>query len=600
MACSVEITVEADSDEVQIAKLLPQEGQAIAWFGQWVALGMNTAVVSAKLDNDNGNASGAVYIFEQDASDNWTEFTKLLPLDGQANAWFGQSVALEKDIVLIGAFGNSDNGIDAGAAYVFERDGTGTWKETAKLLTQGGEAGDQFGNSAALYGETALVGSIGDNDNGIDAGAVYVFERKGLGNWTEATKLLPRDGEAGDQFGRSVDLDGGIAVVGSWDDDDNGSRSGSAYVFERDGLGNWSETTKLLPRDGEAGDQFGRSIALDGGIVVVGAWGDDFSSASLDSSRWGVDKSTTANSPVIESGRLVFDNERHADDDHSAYSVVTVLEEAQGISADLVIAPESTLGSNMYSKGGIEIGAENAIVAFYFSLEYDVEEGQPAIGFKWQVSDESSGEGDSQELWTGYDPTGFQIGKSYNLAAAIDENHRLNLFVDGQLFQTSPSLPLLTSITGFYIASWTNNGRIRGYADNVGLLTKSDESARAQNSPEFLFEFGSSGSGPGQFVHPEDVATDSKDRLIISDIDRIKVFDSTGGFLFEFGGSGSGPGQFESAEGVAVDSNDRIIVADEDSHRIQVFDSAGGFLFEFGSLGSGPGQFNEPGGGVFR
>jgi len=140
--------------------------------------------------------------------------------------------------------------------------------------------------------------------------------------------------------------------------------------------------------------------------------------------------------------------------------------------------------------------------------------------------------------------------------------------------------------------------------------------AEAQQVPQFFFEFGSRGSGPGQFNGPFGVATDSSDRIIVVDgnNNRIQVFDSTGAFKFEFGSSGSGPGQFSFHTGVATDRSDRIIVTDGSNHRIQVFEETSStctsgiseptnipgtsicFLFEFGSLGSGPGQFNFPAG----
>ncbi len=92
---------------------------------------------------------------------------------------------------------------------------------------------------------------------------------------TEVGKLLAGDGEVLDQFGYSVAVDGDTAVIGALGDDDNGVNSGTAYVFTRDGAGAWSQQIKLLASDGAGGDLFGYSVALDGDTAVIGALGDD-------------------------------------------------------------------------------------------------------------------------------------------------------------------------------------------------------------------------------------------------------------------------------------------------------------------------------------
>ena len=120
--------------------------------------------------------------------------------------------------------------------------------------------------------------------------------------------------------------------------------------------------------------------------------------------------------------------------------------------------------------------------------------------------------------------------------------------------------------------------------------------SEAEAIPVFSFQFGSLGSGPGQFNEPFDVTTDSTDRMIVTDRvnNRIQIFNSAGVFQSQFGSSGTGPGQFNVPWNVATDSTGRIIVADRNNNRIQIFNSAGVFQSQFGSLGSGPGQFNAP------
>jgi hypothetical protein len=181
-------------------------------------------------------------------------------------------VAVDGDSAVIGASLDDDQGYASGSAYVFVRSGTG-WSEQAKLLPSDGAAADQFGTSVAVDGDSAVVGAHWDDDQGFVSGSAYVFVRSGTG-WSEQAKLLPSDGAAGDGFGVGVAVDGDSAVVGAPGDDDQGSASGSAYVFVRSGT-TWSEQAKLLPSDGGAADHFGTSVAVDGDTVAVGAPGDD-------------------------------------------------------------------------------------------------------------------------------------------------------------------------------------------------------------------------------------------------------------------------------------------------------------------------------------
>jgi hypothetical protein len=201
----------------------------------------------------------------------WTQQAKLVASDGAAGDQFGFSVALDGDTVVIGAFRDDDKGSDSGSAYVFTRAGSG-WTQQAKLVASDGAAGDQFGWSVALDGDTAVIGARLDDDKGIDSGSAYVFTRAG-GAWTQQAKLVASDGAAGDQFGFSVALDGDTAVIGAFGDDDNGSDSGSAYVFTRAGSG-WSETLKLLASDGKAFDLLGYyngAVDISGSTVLAGA-----------------------------------------------------------------------------------------------------------------------------------------------------------------------------------------------------------------------------------------------------------------------------------------------------------------------------------------
>ena len=250
----------------QLFKLLASDGAATDSFGWTVAISGDTAIVGASGDNDNGTASGSAYLFDTTTR---RQIAKLLPDDGAAQDHFGFSVAISGDTAIVGAHRDDDNGSYSGSAYLFD---TTTGRQLIKLLPNDGAAGDHFGFSVAISGTTAIVGAYLDDDNGDRSGSAYLFDTT---TGRQLFKLLPNDGEVLDHFGVSVAIspDGiGTAIVGSERDDDNGSASGSAYLFETT---TGRQLIKLLPNDGVAGDEFGISVAISGATAIVGAEKDD-------------------------------------------------------------------------------------------------------------------------------------------------------------------------------------------------------------------------------------------------------------------------------------------------------------------------------------
>ena len=255
----------------QQAKLTAADGATSDMFGSRVALDGNTALIGSYSDDDKGAESGSAYVFTRSGG-TWSQQAKFTASDGAASDWFGYSVSLDGDAALIGSRNDDDKGVDSGSAYVFTRSG-GTWSQQAKLTAADGAAGDYFSFVLSLDGDTVLVGALQDDDKGSDSGSAYVFTRSG-GTWSQQAKLTASDGAAGDVFGYSVSLDGNTALIGAYQDDDKGNDSGSAYVFTRSG-GTWGQQAKLTAADGAANDFFGISVSLDGGTALIGAYQDD-------------------------------------------------------------------------------------------------------------------------------------------------------------------------------------------------------------------------------------------------------------------------------------------------------------------------------------
>ncbi|MCZ6651762.1 MAG: hypothetical protein O7D91_01900 [Planctomycetota bacterium] len=196
---------------------------------------------------------------------------KLLPDDGAGNDQFGHSVAISGTTAIVGALWDNDNktGLDSGSAYLFN---ITTGQQLFKLLPDDGAADDRFGRSVAINGTIAIVGVIHDDDNGSNSGSSYLFDSA---TGEQIVKILPDDGAAGDRFGISVAISGTTAIVGASFDDDNGDLSGSAYIFGISDPVNPTQIARLLPDDGAEVDAFGGSVAISGTTVIGGARGDD-------------------------------------------------------------------------------------------------------------------------------------------------------------------------------------------------------------------------------------------------------------------------------------------------------------------------------------
>lgn len=247
-------------------KLLADDGAGYDFFGTGLDISGDTAIIGASCDDDNGNDSGSAYIFIRSGS-TWTQQAKLLASDGAEGDKFGKRVAIDGDTAIIGAPG-SDGGTSPGSAYIFIRTGS-IWSQQAKLTAADGAVGDYFGISVDISGDTVIIGATLHNDNG----SAYIFVRNGS-SWSQQDKLTAADGAVYDYFGGSVAIDGNTAVIGMPYDDDIDSNAGSAYVFVRDGS-SWSQQVKLTAADGAAADYFGQTVAISGENAVIGAPAND-------------------------------------------------------------------------------------------------------------------------------------------------------------------------------------------------------------------------------------------------------------------------------------------------------------------------------------
>ena len=314
---------------VQRAYLKASNTASNHYFGRSVAISGDTLVIGATLENsdatgvngDQGNNgatnSGAAYVFVRDGT-NWVQQAYLKASNTGSNDLFGQSVAISGNTIVVGAHqesssatgvnGNqSDNSAtNSGAAYVFVRGGT-NWSQQAYLKASNTGAGDTFGGSVAVSGDTVVVGAIfedsnatgvnGDqnNNNAIGSGAAYVFVRSGS-NWSQQAYLKASNTRAFISFGGEVTISGDTVVVTTTLENSgatgvNGNQSdtsafgaGAAYVFVRSGT-NWSQQAYLNASNSEMDDAFGWSAAVSGDTIVLGANGEDSSARGVNGNQ---------------------------------------------------------------------------------------------------------------------------------------------------------------------------------------------------------------------------------------------------------------------------------------------------------------------------
>lgn len=242
--------------------------------GGSVAIGGNTAVVGSVF----ANGQGAAYVFVRNGT-TWSQQAKLVSSDIASRDFFGASVAIDGDTIVVGAIyddvacPSDPEYCNSGATYVFVRTGS-TWTQQAKLVPFGNDRNDYFGWSVAVRGDRVIASAPQDSTAPTGQhGSAYMFVRNGT-VWTqEGQKLTAADAQDSDYFGSSVAIDSDVVLIGAYADDGSaGANQGSAYVFQRSG-GLWLQQAKLTPNAAGPNEYFGNAVGMDGNTAVIAAFG---------------------------------------------------------------------------------------------------------------------------------------------------------------------------------------------------------------------------------------------------------------------------------------------------------------------------------------
>jgi hypothetical protein len=295
---------DADGNWNEVQKLVASDRAIDDHFGFSVSISGNYVVVGAPYEDEDSlgenmlDAAGSVYIFKRDGYGNWNEVQKIVASDRAEEDFFGSSVDISGNYILVGAAQEDEdesggNTLDfAGSSYVFERDENGHWSEIQKLVASDRAVRDFFGNSVSISGDYAVIGAFEEDEDTLgentmnDAGSAYIFKHNESGHWDEVRKIVASNRNEDARFGYRVGIyDKYIIVSAPYGYNDKllentvfsvkSAFTGSAYIFECNEIGNWNEVQKIVASDRAEEDFFGSSVDISGNYALVGAYDED-------------------------------------------------------------------------------------------------------------------------------------------------------------------------------------------------------------------------------------------------------------------------------------------------------------------------------------
>lgn len=291
----------------EIKKVVASDRDEGDIFGFSVSISNTFTIIGASREDEDASGentmedSGSAYIFEEVETSNWFQIQKLVSSDRAIDDRFGVSVSISGNYAIVGAELEDEDSsgentmYDSGSAYIFERNENGIWIQVQKIVASDRYYHNHFGCSVAINGNYLIVGA--QLASGLSkyfiAGSAYLFERNESGIWIEKQKIISSDLAEGDYFGCSVSINENNAIVGAIYESENASGynteydAGSAYLFERDSVGNWNQIQKIVAPDRDEADLFGSAVSIDENSFVVGAYREDddsFGGNTLESS----------------------------------------------------------------------------------------------------------------------------------------------------------------------------------------------------------------------------------------------------------------------------------------------------------------------------
>ena len=256
------------------------QGSGHISFGYDVALSDDEKTLFVGAPSDGSQDAGTVHIFRHTDGAGWAAAGMLTPPDGVELDFFGGTVEVSGDHLAVAAYRTNDKAFDSGSIYMFARQPDGTWMQKQKINLRDGAESDLFGNRMHLEGDLLVASSVTrDIDGFSDQGLVQTFQRDPVsGQWLDLGRLTAHDGSPYDYYGSALAISGNRLAVGAYGRgvpkaDGIAFGQGSVYIYERDPgqASGWRFVNLIKSDDGKAGDWFGRSVAFQGELLIVGA-----------------------------------------------------------------------------------------------------------------------------------------------------------------------------------------------------------------------------------------------------------------------------------------------------------------------------------------
>ncbi|MFB3789062.1 MAG: Ig-like domain-containing protein [bacterium] len=336
-----------------VKSLTASDGGAGDRFGSSLALSGDMLLIGAP---GHDAYQGTAYLYERNhgGTNQWGEVKKLTASEGEGGDRFGIAVAIDGDTAVIGSDGKNDF---TGGVCVFERNvwGENQWGRLQQLKPDNLKPHDFFGSSVAVQGNTLLIGAPGDDDPASDGGAVYVYTRGDdpVEPWRPAQKLTATGGGEDERFGSATAVYEDLLLIGAQWNNSRGEYAGAAYVFEpAAGTGrSWRPFKKLTPFDGQEQDRFGHAVALSGAFAVIGTHRGDYDPGA-------VYLMPNTNQPILNvtQDRLVLDEDTQSN--ALAFTVISpegANPRVRAVSSDPVLIPDENLRLTHLGQGQWEL-----------------------------------------------------------------------------------------------------------------------------------------------------------------------------------------------------------------------------------------------------
>jgi len=271
--------IDEDNRAREVSKIIPSDSSFDNGFGHSVSMYGSYIIVGANKESSLGVSAGAAYVFKINTNDTVTQIAKLTASDTNAYDLFGSSVSISKNYIVVGSEWKEKFGINkVGAAYLFQINGDDSVTELSRLTASDTQLSDYFGHSVSISDDYIMVGANGEDSGGSNAGAVYVFKKDINGTVSEISKITASDALPEDMFGSAVSISGDNMIIGAHGKDgenEGQSNLGAAYIFKRYSDSNVSQVLKLTSTDAQTNDMFGSSVTIYGNYLAVGAYGEN-------------------------------------------------------------------------------------------------------------------------------------------------------------------------------------------------------------------------------------------------------------------------------------------------------------------------------------